>query len=319
MDMNTLQEECFTGSQNTTEKQKELTFYFTCKTIATSLFMMILVDMIALLFLMTIFHLSKVGRPDIVTISIVQSIATIVSTIFILYRYTKRLQLSIPHDAITKHYPIHKLLIVIVTTLGISFLFGIGINLINVALNSININLMTPNFELQPSLAYNIVLIIMVCIIAPISEELLFRGLILSALKRFGTTFAVLTTSLLFALVHGNVIQAIPTFILSLFLCFIVLETKSIYSSMLIHFINNTFAMLQLSFQDNEIVSTIFLITQFILILSAIISAIIKRKTIADFIFTKRTTKVRSFFGNWVSIILLLLFIHYFLINITIL
>ena len=47
-------------------------------------------------------------------------------------------------------------------------------------------------------------------------EELLFRGYVLGALKRYGNFFALITSSLLFALLHGNPYQAVNAFMLGL-------------------------------------------------------------------------------------------------------
>lgn len=47
------------------------------------------------------------------------------------------------------------------------------------------------------------------CILAPITEELLFRGFLLKSLSAVSTRFGVIVTALLFGLMHGNVQQGI--------------------------------------------------------------------------------------------------------------
>ena len=47
------------------------------------------------------------------------------------------------------------------------------------------------------------------CILAPITEELLFRGFLLKSLSVVSTRFGVIVTALLFGLMHGNVQQGI--------------------------------------------------------------------------------------------------------------
>jgi membrane protease YdiL (CAAX protease family) len=44
-------------------------------------------------------------------------------------------------------------------------------------------------------------------VLAPISEELLFRGYILRALRPYGKRFAILGSAILFGLFHGNLLQ----------------------------------------------------------------------------------------------------------------
>ena len=77
----------------------------------------------------------------------------------------------------------------------------------------------TPDFSMKPDITYNLSIVLSACIIAPIMEELLFRGLILQTLKRYGNVFAILVTSLLFALLHGNLPPSVPVFALSMMIC----------------------------------------------------------------------------------------------------
>ena len=79
-------------------------------------------------------------------------------------------------------------------------------------------------------------------ILPAIVEELVFRGAIMQSLRRFGDTFALLVSSLLFGLVHGNLVQAPMAFITGLAIGYFVLRTGSLRTGMLVHFINNALA-----------------------------------------------------------------------------
>lgn len=80
-------------------------------------------------------------------------------------------------------------------------------------------------------------------ILPAIVEELVFRGAIMQSLRRFGDTFALFVSSLLFGLVHGNLIQAPMAFVTGLAIGFFVLRTGSLRTGMLIHFVNNALAV----------------------------------------------------------------------------
>ncbi len=84
----------------------------------------------------------------------------------------------------------------------------------------------------------NIWMILYSCIIAPICEELCFRGFLLSSLKKYGKVFSVVSTALLFSLFHGNPIQGINAFILGLFLGYIALN-YGLKWAMVFHALNN--------------------------------------------------------------------------------
>ncbi|MCY6484098.1 type II CAAX endopeptidase family protein [Clostridium aestuarii] len=90
-----------------------------------------------------------------------------------------------------------------------------------------------------------IVLIISIVFIAPIYEEMIFRGIILNGLaKKINIKVAVVISALLFAVMHMNLIQGINTFFLGILFGFIYIKTKSIYLSIFAHFINNSFGII---------------------------------------------------------------------------
>jgi hypothetical protein len=75
---------------------------------------------------------------------------------------------------------------------------------------------------------------------APLSEEPIFRGLILAGfLQRYGTRKALLYSALLFGLVHLNPWQFPVGLLLGLFLGWITLRTGSIWPAVFGHVLNN--------------------------------------------------------------------------------
>ena len=77
-----------------------------------------------------------------------------------------------------------------------------------------------------------------------IFEELLFRGAILQSLRRFGEPFALFCSTLLFALLHRNLVQFPNAFITGMLLGFLALRTGTLLVPMLCHFINNLVPLL---------------------------------------------------------------------------
>lgn len=80
---------------------------------------------------------------------------------------------------------------------------------------------------------------ITIAVIAPIVEELLFRGMIMQSLRKYGNGFAVVASALMFGLYHGNFVQMVFAFIAGLVMGLVVVRTGSLWTSILIHFINN--------------------------------------------------------------------------------
>jgi hypothetical protein len=90
-----------------------------------------------------------------------------------------------------------------------------------------------------------------VCIAAtvvPFAEELFFRGLGIRALLPFGSTIALLTTSLAFALGHG-LVSALPILVpFGLALGWVRLRSDSVWPGVLAHGFYNGLALLYLYF-----------------------------------------------------------------------
>lgn len=80
-----------------------------------------------------------------------------------------------------------------------------------------------------------------IVILAPVVEELLFRGAIQGHLMRIwkNPKWAILTSSLIFGIVHGNPVQIPFAIVTGLVLGWVYYRTGSLLPGMLMHFINN--------------------------------------------------------------------------------
>ena len=77
-------------------------------------------------------------------------------------------------------------------------------------------------------------------IIAPVAEEIIFRGYLLGKLRKHVPIWiAILITSLLFGAVHLSWNVGIDVFALSLVLCLLRIASKSLWPSILLHMLKN--------------------------------------------------------------------------------
>jgi len=82
---------------------------------------------------------------------------------------------------------------------------------------------------------------IFVTIVGPIFEEIFFRGFVYSAFKKkIGVLGAIFTSSLLFSLLHTNVIGLLPIMVLGILLTYLYERTGSLIPSIVVHIIHNT-------------------------------------------------------------------------------
>ena len=98
--------------------------------------------------------------------------------------------------------------------------------------------------------------IVIVGILGPIIEEMIFRKLLIDRLFPYGEKIAILFPSLIFGLIHGNLYQFFYAFLIGMALSYIYVKTgKAIYTIVIHCFINlffGVFASYAISFMDVE-------------------------------------------------------------------
>lgn len=91
--------------------------------------------------------------------------------------------------------------------------------------------------------------VVSICLLAPVSEEVIFRGFLLNAGLGFGKRgeqIAILATSLIFMLVHTQYQQPatfVFLFLFSVILCYARLYTRSLLVPIILHAMCNTYTM----------------------------------------------------------------------------
>jgi len=99
-----------------------------------------------------------------------------------------------------------------------------------------------PDFTAPTGAAGIVTYLISLAVVPAIFEELLFRGVIMQSLRRFGDGFALVVSAFLFAVTHGNLIQGPNAMLMGLMIGYFVLRSGSLITGMIIHFVNNLFA-----------------------------------------------------------------------------
>ena len=113
-----------------------------------------------------------------------------------------------------------------------------------------------------------ILIFLQVAILPAIFEELFVRKGIIGVTKRKGAIFVVVVSSLIFATIHMNVSQFIFAFLVGILFGIIRVKTNKLYPTMVLHFINNGFAIIEALFYDHMIFMQIF--TYFNILLNAV-------------------------------------------------
>ena len=100
-----------------------------------------------------------------------------------------------------------------------------------------------------------IFLFLAVVIVAPIGEEIIFRGFLQRFLEKYwkDITRAVLVTSLFFAIIHFNPFWTIQIYLLGVILGFLSWKTKSVIPSIILHIVNNGSAFILTNIDEKTI------------------------------------------------------------------
>ena len=144
-------------------------------------------------------------------------------------------------------------------------LFSIGLIILSDEIDRI-IQLFVPtpeyvldlNYLLKPDSFFSgVLLFIAVVILAPLGEEIIFRGFLQQTLEKQwkDTTRAILFTALIFSLIHMNPYWFIQIYFLGVILGFLAWKTKSILAPLILHSLNNSMALIlsMLDLQQNSL------------------------------------------------------------------
>ena len=169
-----------------------------------------------------------------------------------------------------------------VTALGLNSLWGYTYYFLTDFLNRIlGVSEAAPEYytpENMPLIGFWL-MVIWGCVIAPVTEEYIFRGIILRTLSQHGVTFGIVTSALLFGLMHANMAQTPMTFMLGLVMGYVAAKSGNIRQTIFMHMVNNIFATLPeivMYFcpQYYDLLEIIYFVTDLISIVFAVVALI---------------------------------------------
>ena len=78
-----------------------------------------------------------------------------------------------------------------------------------------------------------------IAVLTPLGEEFLFRGVLATALTKYGSWVSVIGSTVVFALAHGINLALIPAIIVGAINGILLVRTKSVWPGVLVHAVNN--------------------------------------------------------------------------------
>jgi len=151
-------------------------------------------------------------------------------------------------------------LVWILFSIGVDGLFGYGLSWLapNYVVDSVSLKL----FDSGTATPVVMLTVLLAGIVAPVMEELVFRGLIFQRLiVKIGVVRAVVISSLLFGLLHLE--GWLGASIFATLMCILYLQTKNILVPIALHVLNNLFSLfLEYIFRAQEAITDIRLIRE---------------------------------------------------------
>ena len=177
----------------------------------------------------------RLGSPPSLAMTATYAGAGIVTLGFVTYTFWRRKVRDVIADLGLRVFSVRKVLLGVVAGVGCAALAGVYLNTVPVAEEA---TLKSRSFFLANPGMRNAVLLLTV-VLAPVIEEILFRGLLFNGMKRtMRPRVAVLGSAVLFGVVHPA-ISFLPVFVMGIAAALVLNSTRSIWAAIATHMTYN--------------------------------------------------------------------------------
>ena len=261
-----------------------------------------------LLFTMIVIPVFAISGNETIMVELGSSVVMILAVIVVAKMYKKRFAIRIMHS--TKGLDAKLILKASVIFIGINFLTTVVFSVLDALLSLVGyqfhvLEQVTPSEQVS----MNIIIAITTMMIAPIVEEIYFRGVLLNGLKRHGVMFALIVSSFIFGFSHGSIPQGMAIFLASFVLGYLFIRTNNIVPGIIVHMINNLFAVVNLLFQDQIVIVGICTVIFTCCGLYTLYFLFKNHKQIKQYRDDHKGASVSDFFNNWQAVVALIIIV----------
>lgn len=242
--------------------------------IGMSVILYVAVQLIAT-YVVTLFitPLSNVTRLSVDSISMLANMIVFIISLLVPALFVKT---YVENDNISnKKVNVKSMAKVVVMTVPIvtAVQIGLGYLLEKLGLNYDIVDKM--NIYSNTSVISSILFFIYIAVLPAIFEELYIRKTVLKFSQKYGNTFAIVSSAILFAVIHLNISQSLFAFIMGVILAVIAIYSNSIIPTGIIHFLNNGYAALTMIFANNGVVLAVINVIYLFMIIAGIVLIIV--------------------------------------------
>lgn len=161
--------------------------------------------------------------------------------------------------------------------------------------------------------------ILTIAVVPALCEEVAIRGAIMQPLRRYGDIFAIVISSFVFAILHGNLIQLPFAFIAGIGLGYVTCITGSLWPSIIIHCLNNLYSCItgfMVKDLTGDTLNRVYFISLISLYVVTVFGSVIfflykgNRSLNKIRTYNSRKQRIVSFFGNAPMITALLIMLY---------
>ncbi|MBQ7294590.1 MAG: CPBP family intramembrane metalloprotease [Clostridia bacterium] len=174
--------------------------------------------------------------------SAIDTVIIIISLLVPFYFMGKRMKkISRVEEPLSLDKPvkIKEFLVATVAGVGVCMLANIVTSYLTLLMEAFSVHPEAPEIAMPTGIKGVTITIVRVIICAAMAEEISMRGYVMGNLRSYGDKFAILMSSVMFAAMHGNLVQAPFALIAGFAIGYFSIKTGSIWTGIAIHALNN--------------------------------------------------------------------------------
>lgn len=160
-----------------------------------------------------------------------------IGLLFLILFYRKRISIKKDIFVSRKKMTLKRFFQILCVFMGGQIVFSVVYELMEAGLNLIGYTAVA-SMESASSTSETISMFLYTGIVAPIVEEVVYRGFVMKSFEKYGKTLAIVSSAVFFGIMHANLPQGVFAFCVGLILGYVAME-YSIVWSILLHFLNN--------------------------------------------------------------------------------
>ncbi len=132
-----------------------------------------------------------------------------------------------------------KFIVAVLAGVGACMFSNIITSYLTLIMEAFGVHLKSPDVTMPSGISGVVITVVRIIVCAAMTEEITMRGYVMGNLRAYGDKFAILMSSIMFAAMHGNLVQAPFALVAGFAIGYFSIKTGSIWTGIVIHAMNN--------------------------------------------------------------------------------